>query len=56
MDMLLVDLSQAEDVPLNSEVTILSNDNIEQIVTDEGTLTNELLSRLGERLTADIKN
>ncbi|MFW7433595.1 membrane-bound serine racemase VanT [Vagococcus carniphilus] len=56
MDMLLVDLSQAEDVPLNSEVTILSSDNIEQIVTDEGTLTNELLSRLGERLTTDIIN
>ena len=52
MDMLLVDLTEVEDISLNDELIVLPN--ISKITAEESTITNELLSRLGSRLNAEL--
>lgn len=47
MDMLLVDISDIKDIKLDDEIIIINNP--EDIVKKNNTLTNEVLSRLGNR-------
>ncbi|OJG28550.1 amino-acid racemase [Enterococcus caccae] len=48
MDMMIVDLTEVEDISVNDELIVLPN--ISKIADEEQTITNELLSRLGSRL------
>ncbi|MEW9109569.1 MAG: serine racemase VanT catalytic subunit [Cytobacillus gottheilii] len=55
MDQLLVDVSEIEGVQADDIVTLIGRDGSQQISAEDvaescGTITNELLSRLGERL------
>ena len=52
MDMMLVDLSEVEDISVNDELIVLSN--ISKIADEEQTITNELLSQLGSRLGIEL--
>lgn len=52
MDMLIVDLTGIKDISVNDELTILPD--IEKTACDTGTITNELLSRLGMRLEVKL--
>ncbi|WP_163655059.1 alanine racemase [Listeria sp. PSOL-1] len=53
MDMLLVDLTGLEAIPIEAELTILSN--MTKVAEDTNTVTNELLSRLGNRLAIKLE-
>lgn len=55
MDQLIVDISHLEHVQISDVVTLIGKDGKEQIASEDvaeksGTITNELLSRLGSRL------
>lgn len=52
MDMLLVDLTEIEAIAVNDEVTVLPD--IEKTAVEQKTITNEILSRLGTRLSSEI--
>lgn len=52
MDMMLVDLSSVENIPIDAEVIALAE--FEEIALKNKTLTNEVLSQLGNRLTTKI--
>lgn len=61
MDQLIVDVSDLANVQTNDVVTIIGKDGSERITSEEvaeksGTITNELLSRLGSRLNYIYKN
>ena len=53
MDMMLVDLSNAEDIVVGEEIMVMTD--FERIATSQNTITNELLSRLGARLSMTLK-
>lgn len=55
MDQLLIDITNIRDVKQDDIVTLIGTDGTEQITAEQvaenaGTITNELLSRLGERI------
>lgn len=55
MDQLIVDISHLEHIQINDVVTLIGKDGTEKISSEDvaeksGTITNELLSRLGSRL------
>lgn len=52
MDMLLVDLSHAETLPIDSQLTVLTD--FEETAEKLGTITNEVLSRLGSRFGTQV--
>lgn len=59
MDQLLVDVTNVEGVAQGDVVTVIGRDGLEEVTAEQlaasaGTITNELLSRLGSRLDRNI--
>lgn len=52
MDMLLVNLDEVKDIQLNAEVIVASD--FQQMAISDETITNEILSQLGSRLSTSI--
>ena len=55
MDQLLIDITDVPNVKLGDIVTLIGQDGVDEITaaevaTNSGSITNELLSRLGNRL------
>ncbi|MHC5372815.1 membrane-bound serine racemase VanT [Enterococcus sp. LJL120] len=54
MDMLLIDLTACPEIPLEAQLSVLPD--ILAAATETATLTNEILSRLGGRLTVEVSS